>query len=92
MHYILYYKTIDGYVKKRGPYRDKHLKLARQAHEKGELVMAGAYAEPADGAVFIFKGESPVPAETFARNDPYVRNGLVINWYIRPWTVVIGNE
>ena len=92
MHYILFYKTIDDYVKKRAPYRDEHLQLARQAHDKGELVMAGAFADPADGAVFIFKGDGPAPAENFARNDPYLRNGLITDWHIRSWTVAIGGE
>lgn len=26
----------------------------------------------------------------YARQDPYVVNGLVARWEIRPWTVVIG--
>jgi hypothetical protein len=30
--------------------------------------------------------------ENFAKNDPYVKNGLVKNWHIREWTTVIGPE
>jgi len=29
--------------------------------------------------------------ESFARHDPYVINGLVKRWEVRPWTAVIGN-
>ena len=31
-------------------------------------------------------------AEDFARNDPYVKNGVARQWKVRPWTVVVGNE
>jgi uncharacterized protein len=90
MHYILFYKTIDGYIEKRAPFRDEHLKLAQAACDSGSLVMAGALADPADGAMLVFKGDSPSVAEEFARNDPYVKNGLITDWWVRAWTVVIG--
>ena len=47
--------------------------------------MAGALADPADGAVLVFRGPSPQPAESFAEADPYVRNGLVKRWRVRKW-------
>jgi len=92
MYYILFYKTVDNYIEARLPYRDEHLKYANAAHEAGKLFMAGALAEPADSAVLIFHCNSPVAAEEFAKNDVYVRNGVVVEWYVRPWTVVIGDN
>lgn len=92
MYYILFYKTVENYVEKRVPYRNAHLALAKSAYEDGDLVMAGALAEPADGAVLVFKGDGPEAAEAFAQNDPYVKNGLISEWYVRPWTVVVGGE
>ena len=90
MYYILFYKTVDDYVAKRAPFREDHLGYAKAAHERGELVMAGALADPADKAVLVFRGEGPAVAEAFAKNDPYVLNGLIASWSVRPWTVVIG--
>lgn len=90
MYYILFYKTVDDYITRRAQYRDEHLKLANAARERGELFMAGALAEPPDSAILVFKGDSPKIAEDFARNDPYVLNGLIVEWKVRPWTVVIG--
>jgi len=90
MHYILFYDVVDDYVEKRAQFREAHLKLARQAHERGELILAGALAEPVDGAVLIFRGESPEAAEAFVKADPYVANGLVKAWRVRKWTTVIG--
>lgn len=92
MYYILFYKTIDNYVEKRAPYREEHLALAKQAREAGDLKMAGALADPADSTLLVFKGDGPHVAEQFALNDPYVKNGLISEWQVRPWTVVIGGE
>jgi uncharacterized protein len=55
-------------------------------------VLAGALADPADGALLVFQGESAAAAEAFAQQDPYVKNGLITKWKVRPWTVVVGNE
>jgi uncharacterized protein YciI len=90
MYYILFYKTVDNYVEKRAPYREEHLNYATAAQERGTLVMAGALAEPADGAVLVFKGDGAHIAEDFAKHDPYVKNGLITEWQVRKWTVVIG--
>jgi uncharacterized protein YciI len=54
--------------------------------------MAGAFAEPADGAMLVFRGPSPEAAEKFAKADPYVRNGLVTSWRVRKWNTVVGDE
>lgn len=92
MHTILFYDVVDDYVERRTPFRAEHLELGRQAQERGELVMGGALAEPADGAVLVFRGESMAAAEAFARADPYVKNGLVRAWRVRKWMTVIGGE
>jgi uncharacterized protein len=92
MYYILFYETVDDYIEKRAAYRLEHLAMAQQAHSEGKLIMAGALASPPDRAVLVFKGDSPAVAEHFAKNDPYVQNGLVKSWQVRPWTVVIGDE
>jgi uncharacterized protein YciI len=90
MHWILFYDLVNDYIEKRAPFRDEHLALARAAYERGELVLAGALADPADGAVLVFQGDSPEAAESFAKSDPYVRSGLVARWRVRKWTTVVG--
>src|SRR3989442_8018815 len=80
MNYLLFYDVVPDYVSRRGQFRDAHLKLARQAYERGELVLAGALADPVDGAVLIFRGRDAQAAEAFARADPYVASGLVTKW------------
>lgn len=66
MYHILFYETVDDYLEKRGQYRKEHLQLAKQAHENGDLVMAGALSDPADEAVLVFKGTHPDAAAQFA--------------------------
>ena len=92
MYWLLLYDLVDDYLDRRPPLRDEHLGLARAAHERGELVMAGALADPADRAVLVFNADDASVAESFATNDPYVKNGLVENWKVRSWTVVIGGD
>lgn len=90
-YYALLYDVVDDFVARRAAFRDDHLRLAREAHARGELLLAGALADPS-GALLVFQSASPAPAEAFAREDPYVKNGLVTNWKVRGWNVVIGNE
>lgn len=90
MHYLLFYDVVEGYAERRVPLRAEHLKHARQAVARGELVLGGALANPADGAVLLFRGSSPAVAEAFAKADPYVQRGLVTKWRVREWTTVVG--
>ncbi len=90
MHYLLIYDYVDNILERRTPFRDRHLALVRAAHQRGELPMAGALADPVDGAVLVFRADGPAAVEEFVRQDPYVANGLVTGWRIRPWTVVVG--
>jgi hypothetical protein len=92
MHYLLMYDLVPDYLERRAEYREAHLKLAWAAAERGELLLAGALAEPTDGAVLLFEGDSPAAAEAFARADPYVLSGLVARWRVREWTTVVGER
>lgn len=93
MHYLLFYEVTDDYAARRAQFREAHLEKAWKAvNERGELVLGGALANPLDGAVLLFQGDSPEVAEKFARADPYVTNGLVKRWYVREWTTVVGRH
>jgi uncharacterized protein YciI len=91
-YFALFYETVDGYVEKRAQFRAQHLELAREAHARGELLLAGALAEPTDRALLVFRAPDKATVENFANRDPYVVNGLIRNWEVRPWAVVIGND
>ena len=91
-YYALLYETVDDYIARRAEFRSQHLELAREAHARGELLLAGALADPVDRALLIFRAPDKTTVENFVQRDPYVTRGLVRRWEIRPWTVVIGND
>jgi uncharacterized protein YciI len=89
-HYVLFYSFVAGYLERRSAFRDAHLRHAWEAQERGELLLAGAVADPVDTALLLFEAQSPAVAEAFARADPYVVNGLVTSWRVREWLTVVG--
>jgi uncharacterized protein YciI len=91
MHYLLMYDVVEDYVERRAPHRAAHIALARQAVERGELVLGGAL-NPPEGVMLLFRGDSPAAAEAFAKADPYVRAGIVTGWKVREWTTVVGRD
>ena len=90
-YFTLMYDVVEDFTNKRTPFRPAHLQEVRESNARGELVMAGALGEPA-GALLIFRGKDKSVAENFATNDPYVKEGLVKSWKVRPWTVVVGQD
>ena len=90
MHYLLCYDLAADYLERRAEFRTEHLKLAWDAQERGEIVVAGALSDPADMAVLMFQGDSPEAAERFAKADPYVTHGLVTGYRVRQWNTVVG--
>jgi uncharacterized protein len=91
MYFALLYEFVPGYVERRQPFRPAHLALAERLSAEGKLLLAGAF-DPADGALLVFQAGSASEVEAFVREDPYVANGLVTSWRVRPWTVVAGRD
>jgi uncharacterized protein len=76
MYSLLMYDYVADILERRAPFREGHLALIGEAHKKGTLLMAGALAEPVDGAVFIFTTGDRSVVEDFVERDPYVREDL----------------
>jgi hypothetical protein len=90
MHFVLIYEVGENFIERRAQFREEHLALAWKAADAGELLLAGALAEPADQALLLFEAPTPEVAARFARADPYVRQGLVKRWRVQPWNTVVG--
>jgi uncharacterized protein YciI len=90
MHYLLFYDYVPDVLERRPQFRGAHIQYARTSVARGELLLAGAFADPVDGAVLLFSASSKDAVEQFAREDPYVTGGLVTAWKVRAWTTVIG--
>lgn len=89
-YYALIYHLVDDYMERRTKFREEHLMLAKELNERGEMILAGAFSDPPDKALLIFRVADKSVIEDFIKKDPYVKNGLIAKWEIRPWTVVIG--
>lgn len=90
-HWILFYDYVPDYLERRVPIRPEHFAHAQAYRDRGELVMAGAFNDPADGAVLTFRTDAREVVESFAKDDPYVRNGIVTEWRVRRWVMVMGD-
>jgi uncharacterized protein len=90
MYFLLLYDYVENIVERRAPFREEHLKLAREAQGRAQLLLGGAFSDTVDGAVLVFRAEDATAVEEFVKQDPYVRNALVTKWRIRPWNVVVG--
>lgn len=90
MHYLLSYEVGPEYLARRAEFRAAHLALAWAAADRGELLLGGAHGDPVDGTLLLFQGDGPEAATRFVEADPYIANGLVRSWKVRPWTTVVG--
>ena len=91
-HFLLFYEVAPDYLKRRTDFRAAHLRHAWESHTRGELILGGALADPADSAILLFRGDDSSAARAFATTDPYVTNGLVENWHVREWATVVGDH
>lgn len=89
-HYLLVYDVAPDYIERRKAFRDAHLEKAWTSQSAGHLVLGGALEDPLDSAVLLFRAPSPDVVEEFARQDPYVLNGVVTRWRVRKWSTVVG--
>ena len=88
--FLLEYDLVDNYIERRAEFRNEHLGLATEAAQRGQLVLGGALADRPDRALLVWRVADRTVIDDFVRADPYVINGLVRSWSIRPWNVVVG--
>ncbi len=89
MTFVLQYDLVHDYLERRPEFRAEHLGLAERWRRDGKLLLGGAL-DPPDAALLVFQADDAHEVEGFVREDPYVANGLVTAWRVRPWTVVVG--
>jgi uncharacterized protein len=93
VHYLLFYEKASDHAEREVPLQAAHREHVRAAAARGELILAGPLLNPADGAnVLLFRADSAATAENFAKADPYVQNGIVTRWNVRPWQTVVGKD
>ena len=86
---FLHYTYVDNMLEKRQPHRAAHLAYASKKNSQGDVIMGGALSNPVDAGIIICR--SVAAAEAFAASDPYVINGLVTEFQVREYNVVVGS-
>lgn len=88
--FALEYTYVDNMLEKRGPVRPAHLEFTKPFITNKTLIAGGAFVPEVDKGLLIFKCTKS-EVESFAKNDPYVVNGLVPSYVIREWAVAVGH-
>jgi uncharacterized protein len=89
--YVLQYEYTEDALEKRKPYRTTHLAHIGKYAEKGNVVLAGAVDNPPTGGLLILRNISPTEIEQLAQEDPYVINGVVKKFTVKPYLAVVGD-
>ena len=87
------FRSLDEARSKAPELMERHIAGTREAHRRGDVVMAGAFlTSPAEGELVETMAvlKSATAAQTFVDADPFVQAGLVREWTIREWADMLG--
>ncbi len=87
MKVLMFYEVTPEGLSKVMANIDAHRKRLKEFHERGVLLMAGPFANPAEGALGIFSSKEA--AEEFIQGDPFILNGVVGKWRLVEWNEVL---
>jgi uncharacterized protein YciI len=88
MKYVLVYEPAPDIASTAPLHFAGHSARAREFHERGTLLLIGAFARAQEfGAMAVFATREA--AEEFAAGDPFVLNGVVASWEVRDWNEVM---
>ena len=87
--YMLTFTYVPEMLERREPYRAEHLARLGKARDAGFLIMAGAVADPVDGALLLVQAEGPGEVLAWAADDPYARAGLLRGVTVREVNVAV---
>ncbi len=90
--YALQYEYVADVLEKRKPYREAHLNHIGKQVENGNVILGGAVGNPPTEALIILRNLSSNDVEQFVQDDPYVINGIVMKYTIRPYIAVVGDS
>jgi uncharacterized protein YciI len=83
MKVLMFYELSEDGMSKVPSHMGAHQARLREFHGRGVLLMAGPYGAPPVGALGVFT--SRAAAEEFARDDPFMLNGLVGKCTFHEW-------
>ncbi len=91
MKYVMFYESAPDVASRAGPHFAAHVERLNEFHDRGVLLMVGTFGDPQnEGSMAVFTTREAV--EEFVAGDPFVRNGVVANWYVREWNEIYSDE
>ena len=89
MKYVMTYRAVEDFLPLAQQHGPAHVARLHEFHDRGVLLMVGVLDEPMNGdAMGVFTTREA--AEEFVAGDPFVVNGVVASWAVRPWNEVLG--
>lgn len=70
--------------------RDEHLAYLNKLHGEGTLVVAGPHEDGSGGAI-VLRADDQTAAEAIVAGDPYTKNDVTKDRYLRQWKVTVGS-
>jgi uncharacterized protein len=83
---VFYEVAADGMAKAQANYPAHRQRIDAFA-QRGQLLMVGPYANPAEGALAVFRTRAD--AEAFVQDDPFVVNGVVGQVRMKDWNEIL---
>ncbi len=88
--FVLQYHYVDNMLDKRDPFRAGHLEHTKLHIEQGHLMAGGGFLPEVKRGMLLFRTEERSTVEAFAKNDPFVKGGLVTHHEIFEWGILVG--
>jgi uncharacterized protein YciI len=85
---VMTYRAVEDFLPLAQQHGAAHVARLHEFHDRGVLLMVGTFEEPMNGeAMGVFTSREA--AEEFIAGDPFVVNGVVASWAVRPWNEVL---
>lgn len=88
MKFVMTYRAVEDFLPLAQQHYAAHSARVEEFARRGDLLMVGTFDEPMNGeAMGVFRSREA--AEEFIAGDPFVVNGVVASWALRPWNEVL---
>jgi uncharacterized protein YciI len=72
-------------------FRPEHRQYLAELRNRGQLAISGPFTDDS-GALIVYEALSREEAEKLLQGDPFYRNGIFLQYQLRPWNPVIANR
>jgi len=93
MIFAIIHRFTENCADARAKARDEHIAHVKGAGDRLKVAGPLPVSDTDDGpwgSLIVIQADSFTAAQLFAKNDPYVKCGIVENTSIQPWTPAIG--